>query len=180
MLKLNLVSPQKKKEIRLKHIFIMLKQIGNLLVVITAAIAAYILLGQIIIHNHFIKTLEQTTLINEDRGIYDNKVRGLNFRLNYILKIQKEYFPFSTIIEEVMKKVDDNITFSSIQINSSEQTITFKGRAATRESLLSLKDHLSDSDFFADVELPISSILQKENINFDFKTILTIYEDNKF
>ncbi len=179
MIKLNLVSPSVKKEIESRRIHFILRQMGGLFVVVSAFMAIYILLGQILISYHFIKTVEQSVQMTKSDEGYGGKTRDLRTQVNHIADIQSDFVAFSHIIEEIMKTVDNNITFSTLNFDRDEESVLFNGNAKTRESLLKFKENLEISKYFDNVELPLANILQKENIKFNIKVKLNINANNQ-
>ena len=178
MIRLNLVSPSIKKEIESRHIHIILRQMGGLLVVVTAFLAIYILFGQILISHHLTKTVEQSVLITRSSEGYGSKTRNLRVQVNHIANIQSDFVEFSHIIEEIMKTVDNNIIFSTLSLDRDGESILFNGNARTRDSLLKFKESLEKSQYFDNVDLPLANILQKENIAFNIQVKLSTHVSN--
>jgi len=174
MLSLNLVSQQLKQEIKLRHIYEMLKKVNGILIVITVFIAIIILSAKVILQNNFNRIVEQTTLITRSSQGHNAKIREVNARLNYVDDIQNNFIAWSYLLEDIAGSVDDNIKFNLIKVNKEEEEIILKGVARSRNNLLALKEGLEDSEIFANIDFPIKNILEKEDINFEITVKLNL------
>jgi len=65
-----------------------------------------------------------------------------------------------------------------LQFVSTDQELNIKGVAQNRDILIDFQNNLEELSYFNDINVPISSLLQKENINFEITGQLTdaIYE----
>jgi len=174
MLILNLVSQDLKKEIKLRHIYKMFKQINCILIIITIFVAVIMLVAKMILQNNFNDTVAQTTLITRDTQGRNSKIREINNRLSFVEKIQSDFVIWSLLFEDLGKYVSDDLNFYSVKIDREAKTISLRGRAKTRSSLLALKDGLEKSNIFFGVDFPVKNILEKNDIDFDIKANLNL------
>lgn len=174
MLTLNLVSAGQKKEIKLRHIYGLVKTIDLTLVIITITIAVILLIAKMILQLNFNNIVEQTTLVTRTNQGYNNNVREINNKLNFIKKIQDEFIPWSNLIKNLAEITPADISLHQIKISSPEQTIKITGRAGLRSSLLNFKDKMAAAAYFKDIEFPIKDILEKENIDFEINAKLNL------
>lgn len=174
MLKLNLVSKELKKEIKLRLIYKMLKKANNTLIVITLMCAIVILVAKIILQNNFNKVVAQTTLITKNSQQKNQKVRDINSRISYIGEMQGDYIQWSYVFEELSKYSEDGIRFYSIKMSREDNIISIRGTAKERNDLIKLKEGFEESKVFTKVESPIKNILEKENIDFEIKASLDL------
>lgn len=178
MLRLNLISEELKQNIKLKHIYKMLKRAIFLLIIITIFIAIIFLVSKIILQNNFNKIVEQTTLITKNSQGRNTKIREINIKINYVDEIQNDYIEWSYLLEDLARNINNNIIFNLINIDGEEKKIELKGIAISRNSLLLLKDGLDDSDIFINIDFPISNILEKKDINFEIKADINLKSVN--
>ncbi|MDD5031842.1 MAG: hypothetical protein PHR36_02230 [Patescibacteria group bacterium] len=174
MLNLNLFSQELKQEIKLRHVYKMLKQADYILIIITIFVAVVILVAKIILQNDFNKITEQTTLITKDSQGQNSKIREINTRLSLVEKIQGDFVPWSYLFKDLAGYVNNDINFSLIKVNREKGEIELKGMAGTRESLLALKGGLEQSAIFYDLDFPMKNILEKNDINFEIKAKLNL------
>jgi len=174
MLKLNLVSQELKQEIKLRHIYKMLKQADYILIIITIFVAVVILAAKIILQNNFNKIVEETTLITKDSQGQNSKIREVNTRLSFVEKIQSNFIPWSYLFKDLAIYANSDTNFYLIKASQEKKEIELKGIAKTRESLLALKEGLEKSAIFYDLDFPIKNILEKNDIDFEIKAKINL------
>ncbi len=174
MLTLNLVSAEQKKEIKLRHIFSLIKKINLTLIVITIAIAIILLSAKIILQLKFNQMVAQTTLVTKNNQGYNNQVREINNKLNFVATVQDDFVPWSNLLENLAEMTPADINFYYLKINGQEQSISLKGRAELRSSLLNFKNKMENSPTFKNIDFPIKNILEKENIDFEINSKINL------
>ncbi|MDO8668065.1 MAG: hypothetical protein Q7K35_03130 [bacterium] len=174
MLTLNLISSGQKKEIKLRHIYSFIKTVNLTLIIIIIAIAIVLLVARVILQSKFNEIVSQTTLVTKSNQGYNNNVREINNKLNFIVKIQNEFIPWSNLIKDLAEMTPPDINFYYIKLDSAAQTIKIKGKAKLRSSLLDFKGKMENADYFRDIEFPIKNILEKENIDFEINAKLNL------
>lgn len=174
MLTLNLVSAEQKKEIKLRHLYDLIKKINLILVIIAIAIAIILLVAKIILQIKFNEVVEQTTLVTKNNQGYNSRVREINSQLNYIEKIQNGYIPWSKLIKKLSEMAPADVSFQYLKINYENKSVNIKGQAKTRDSLINFKDKMAADETFKNIEFPIKNILEKENIDFEISAELNL------
>lgn len=174
MLILNLVSSEQKKETKLRHIYGFIKTINLTLIVITIVIAIVLLTAKIILQAKFNEIVSQTTLVTKTNQGYNNNIREINNKLNFIEKIQNEFIPWSNLLKILAELTPSGINLYYVKLDSLEQTIKIKGRAGLRSNLLVFKEALEATAYFREIEFPIKNILEKANIDFEINAKLNL------
>ena len=169
MLHLNLVSQKLKEEIKLRHIYKLLLRINFILVIATILVAIVILVAKIILQNNFNKVVAETTLITKNSQGRNFKIREINNHLNQVASIQSDFVPWSFVLENISRYTNDNIIFYFLKLNKEEELLELRGNSKTRESLLSLKEGIQNSEIFSDIDFPLKNILEKNDIDFIIK-----------
>ncbi len=100
------------------------------------------------------------------------KVTNINTKLRQISEIQKDYYEFSKPLLGLGQLIPNNIQITSLNLNKNNMQFFLKGISKTREDLLSLQNNLETSSLFGDIKFPLSNLLVKENINFEFSGTL--------
>ncbi len=167
MLTLNLISEELKKEIKLRHLYLFIKKINLVLIIITIVIAIVLLVTKTILQLRFNTIVEQTTLVTRNNQGYNNKIKSINSRIDFVETIQNNFIPWSNLLEIVADITPKDVGLNYLKINFEEQTIKIRGNAGLRESLLDFKQKMEATDIFKNINFPIKNILEKENINFD-------------
>ncbi|MDD4272069.1 MAG: PilN domain-containing protein [Patescibacteria group bacterium] len=174
MLTLNLISEKLKKEIKLRHIYLFIKKINLTLIIITIVVAIILLVARTILQTKFNDIVGQTTLVTKTNQGYNNKVRDINSRIDFVEKIQNDFIPWSNLLKTLAGITPKDISLNYLKINKAEQTIKIKGRAGLRESLLDLKQNMEAAAIFNSIDFPIKNILEKENINFEINAKINL------
>jgi Tfp pilus assembly protein PilN len=172
MLTLNLVSRELKQEIKLRHVYSLLKKADYILIIITIFIAVIMLVAKVILQNNFNKIVEETTLIIRESQGQNSKIREINNRLSFVEKIQNDFIPWSFLFKDLGGHTSNDVNFSLIKLSQEKKEIELKGMAKTRDSLLALRDGLEKSAIFYDLDFPMKNILEKNNIDFEIKAKL--------
>jgi len=180
MLHLNLASRKLKEEIRLRHIYNVIKHIGYLMVVAIIFVSIVFLSAQTITQNNFNRIVAETTLITKNGQSQNNRIREINASINYVDEIQNNFFKWSLLFYNLSKKLNNNIKFYSISINKEKKEVLLRGVAAFREDLITFKEGVEKSDLFLNIDFPIKNILEKENINFEIKAEINLEKVNDF
>jgi len=174
MLVLNLVSEELKKEIKLRHLYQLIKKVNYLIIIITIITAIVLLVAKVILQNNFNKIVEQTTLVTINNQSYNSKIREINSKLKFIANIQNEFVAWSKIVNDLSIMTPSNITFYRLNFDLATKTVKINGKAGERSGLLELKDNLEKSGNYSDIQFPLKNILEKENINFEINAKLNI------
>jgi hypothetical protein len=174
MLTLNLVSAGQKREIKLRHIYGLIKTVNYILIIIAIIIAIILLVAKTILQSKFNDIVSETTLVTKTNQGYNNNVREINDKLNFIDEIQTDYLPWSELMINLAEITPNDISLNYLKVNSLDQTIIIKGRAKLRSGLLNFKNRMSESVYFKDIDFPIQNILEKENIDFEINAKLNL------
>lgn len=177
MINLNLLSPQKKKEIEEKILYVSIKNIFAIFLIFIIFISIILLGSKLVLVYNFEKVVEQTTLIVKEYGGINQKIKEINDKLNNVSKTQKEFIPWSFYLLELNKIFPSNIEIATIILRMGEKQTLIKGYAKTRDDLLNLKTNLENSKLTKSVELPFSNLLKREDIEFELQLTLQEYAD---
>ncbi|NCO80065.1 PilN domain-containing protein, partial [Candidatus Falkowbacteria bacterium] len=151
-----------------------IKKISLVLIVIAILIAIILLVAKIVLQLKFNNIIEQTTLVTKNNQGYNSKVREINGKLNFMAKIQNDYIPWSNLVKKLAEITPADINFSYLKFDAQDKTISLKGKAKSRDSLLSFKDEMAANPVFQDIGFPIKNILEKENIDFEINAKLDL------
>jgi len=174
MLTLNLISEELKKEIKLRHLYLFIKKINLTLIIITIVVAIILLVAKTILQLRFNNIIDQTTLVTKNNQGYNNKIKDINSKIDFVEKIQNNFIPWSNLLKTVADITPDGIGLNYLKINFAEQTIKIKGQAGLRASLLDFKQKMEATAVFKEIDFPIKNILEKENINFEINAKINL------
>jgi len=167
MIKLNLVSENLKKEIKLRRVYGIIKKIAFIFLFITIIYAVALLFSSMLIANSFEETVSQTTLITKNAQNYNNLIRDINSRLSSISEAQKSFIRLSCFLKDLKTYSGSNILLDQITFNREKSSVVMRGRSKTRDELLNFKEKLDKSGFFLATDLPLKNLLIREDIEFE-------------
>ena len=125
-----------------------------------------LLISKYILDNSLAKLIERNAFsIQQNRDVI-NKINMINSKIDTIDKIQKDFKSWSSFLVDFTNLTPDNISYDLIKISYNEASIEIHGVARNRDDLIKLKDNLTNSNIFENVNLPLQSLLAKENNNF--------------
>ena len=159
MLDLNLISEELKKEIKLRHLYLLVKKIGLTLIIITIAAAIILLTAKTILQSGFNNIIGQTTLITKNNQGYNNKIKDINVKIDLVETIQNNFIPWSNLLKITADITPEDISLYYLKINLEEQTIKIKGQAGQRASLLDFKEKMAATAIFEEIDFPLKNIL---------------------
>ncbi|MFA6306306.1 MAG: PilN domain-containing protein [Patescibacteria group bacterium] len=174
MLTLNLISEELKKEIKLRHLYLFIKKINLTLIIITIVIAIILLAAKTILQLKFNDVVDQTTLVTRNNQGYNDKIKGINSKIDFVATIQNGFIPWSNLLKTVADITPEDVSLYYLKINSEEKTIKINGRADLRDSLLNFKQKMETTTIFENIDLPVKNILEKENINFEINAKINL------
>lgn len=169
-IKLNLIPPYKKEEIRQANRFLaVLKwQLGTLILL---AIFLLILLSinYILRMNLFVAGSDR----NSDSAIssqlkeiekYDTDLKNMNVGIAEIAKVQKDQLYWSEFFLKFDAKVPESVEIGGIATKN--YSIFISGKADARDDLIFFKENLEKEECFESVNLPLSNLVAKADIDF--------------
>jgi len=143
-----------------------------------------LLFAKLILQNNFIKIIDEYNLNTRTGRIFSQKINNFNQKINNIEQIQSEFTPWADLLIKITDLTPQNIVLNSLYIEKVTREIQINGRAKTRQVLLDYQKNLKQAECmvlecleckcFEETEIPLSSLLEKENIDFEIITKLKI------
>ncbi len=174
MITLNLLPPQKKEEIRLIQLYVVIKNLIIIILFFTIIIAIVLLFTKMTLQNYFNKIVGQTTLTTKYSRLFNQDIKIFNKQLAEVDNIQKNHIIWTKFFIEFSKIVPAETTIYDLNIN--EDKILISGFSKSRARLLEFKNNLENSPLFSEITVPLENLLKKENLNFDIKANLKLEE----
>jgi len=176
MIKINIIPPKKKREIALnKKTKIYFKFITILLINFTLYTLIFLAV-RIITQKYYKETENRTLIANQSKPNYEEKIKTINEQIQYIKNIQDRFVNWSDFFIFLSTINKSGIVFQQININKTTNSLSLSGIADTRDDLLKLKKILENTETLTEIELPFSTLLEKNNITFEIKAKLNSYE----
>lgn len=175
---LDLLPEKKKKEIKRRKIFrVIIYQEFLFLFPIVVFIGILFSINAILkIQQGSLNTIysfEQSRQNFQELKGYENKFKEINSQASLLLKINKGHLYWSQIFYELNKIVPAAVSFSDL--TTKDYRVYLVGKAKTRDDLLKFQENMNNAGCFSDINVPLSNLVVKENI--DFQMDFTINEN---
>ena len=104
---------------------------------------------------------------SEETSDIINDIKQANLYLKTAAEQQNKYFSWAEVVENITALVPPHARLELLTMVEDNQ-IHLTGMADTRDDALTLLKRLKETSYLTDVVSPLSNILQKDNVNFDF------------
>ena len=175
MLTLNIIPNNLKKELKLKVIYVKLKNLLGLILLMIIFFSGLFAASRFILELHYTETIERTNTAAQITANYSDSIKTINSEVDYIENMQSEAVPWSEFIS-YLDRYNQYVDIGQLNISKSSQTLTIRGYAASRDNLLSFKSQLEESSFLENINLPIENLLKKTDIDFEITANFKNYE----
>jgi hypothetical protein len=175
MLKLNLVSKETRQEVLLKRAYFLIKRVDLALITFSLFLAVVFFGANFIIEKNFQEYFSSSKLSkNAGQELNNDKISAINGEISAAVAVQKDFFPTSLLIQETTKLLTPGISLKQLRFDLDKKTAKISGLADSRENFLAFKNSLESSKIFTKVNSPITSLLQKKNIEFEISMELNL------
>lgn len=164
----NLLPMVKKNRLEYITNFLLLKDILQLVIIISSILAATLIWSWIFLENDFAALAASAAAVNHEYYTYNQDVKNINDLVRNINLANQNFVPIFPKAKELIASLPNDIKINSIQVDRRAQTLTLTGTALTRSALLHYQDVLNKISWITQVETPASQLFQKSDINFEF------------
>lgn len=164
--RLNLISPEKKKTIARIVYMQYTKHLLDGAVLFSALTAIVLLGGQGIMQEYFNELVSTITATPKGQGEKNVIIKKLNARLSIAEMVQKTYTKWTPIIADIVGTIPKEVTLNTLSLNAETKTYHITGIATTREALLSLKKQLEGKPYAKTVDVPLSQLTIRDQVPF--------------
>ncbi len=169
-LRLNLLSPFKKTKLKNLTRFIFIKEILEIVVLISSLLAIALLLSWWVMVEEFNNISQSTLLINRDYLKYNQEIKKINKTINELNLAGQGYYPLIPRLLELINQLPADIRLTALNIDRRQQTLYLSGVAKNRTALLNFEETLEKLSWVEKVVTPPSTLFQKDNISFEMRT----------
>lgn len=120
---------------------------------------------------NMLKKTSELEMMKKTEAEITNKeivIKDLNKSLLMLNGINVVHFDLSEVLYNLSLLMPANARLYSLQISEETKLLTAQGNVPWREDILTLQSNLEKSEFFSDVEFPLSNFTEKENVDFYF------------
>ncbi len=173
MIKLNLLPPQQKEELRLVEFNRLLVSFAFrfsivLVIFILLLISSYFCLLIIIrAQNNLIEVRQ-----NDEKAQYqaevEQRIEQINQEVGKISVKQDKLIIWTPILERLSKITPRGLYLINFSYQASNNKVSLTGWAENRDKLLRFEKLLKETPYFGEVEAPLSNLIKQTDINFSF------------
>lgn len=177
-IKLNLLPQEKKEKIsRQRHFVAAIFWEAMILFAVVMAMAFLFGINYVLSLNADIAKESQASDSDKEKyekiGKYEAEFSNVNSRIGDSLSIAGDQLYWSNLFVKMSRITPKGVDISSI--STKDYSIVLTGEAETRDDLVAFKDKLVSDECFSNVDLPLSDLVSRDNI--DFGINLSISKD---
>jgi len=167
MIILNLISPEQKKILRIKQLFLLLRNLFGLILFFTIIIAIALILTNYSLSLSY--EYNQPTLNNI--AFSEKEVQGINNKLKNVFTVQNQHTYWPPILIDLFNLVPNGVEINNLTIDKNTQVVKIGGLAKNRNDYLQLITSLQNNQQVKDLNSPLENLLSKEDIDFNLTFI---------
>ena len=167
-IRLNLLSPDQREYLKFEFVYLHVRTVTFLLLTFTIIITGLLMAARLMLQDNYATVLTSTTLVNNKNQTLDKDIAELNKNLQEVQKIQSDFVKWSSILVEVNRSIPERIELTSLVLEKNTRIFSISGRAQKREDFLQLKENLEKLPYFEELRSPLTNLLLKENVQFEF------------
>lgn len=165
---LNLLSPSQKEYLRYEHAYVHVRTVMWLMLAFSIIISSLLLAARLMLQDNYATVLTTTTLVNEKNRTLDHEISEFNKSLKEVEAIQAHFVKWSTIVLEINRAIPPNVEITYLNLEQNTRLFNLSGKALTREDFLALKANLAALPYFEELSSPLTNLLLKKNVTFEF------------
>lgn len=176
MLKLNIISQELKKEIKLITLYKLLRRLGFFIFSLLFIYAFAFQSSKLILKKYSLDIVNRETANLKNSEEYIQKIKTTNEKIDKVALVQKDAVLWTKFLKILSDKISEDVIINQIAIDKKIDNFTISGTAKSRDSLLALEKTLEETGYFEEINLPISSLLKKDDIAFSINVKFLKYE----
>jgi hypothetical protein len=176
MITLNIIPQELKKNIRLLEIYLSLKRLSMIIFLIIFVFIGVYYGFYFYLRFHLDEVLSESETLSEDTGEYTKKLAEINSRLDFSESLQKENVKWVDFLQDFSTHVNKGITLDSLNASKNAGTLQISGKAKSRDNLLDFEKNLKSLPYLSEINIPLQTLLEKEDIKFSILIKLNVYE----
>lgn len=164
---LNLLAPEKKTALRTGFVLSYAQAMVFIAFIVTAFIAGTLVSIGILLGSTRTDLAAQSSSSEEEYDNITGQITDINAYITRIDGIQQEFTDWSSVLESLAGAAPRGTRFDSIRI-SADGTVSITGTAPERDDVLAMQKAYEALPFIEDVSAPLSNILQRTNVKYEF------------
>lgn len=112
--------------------------------------------------------LEEIKTETQEVKMLEEKFEDLNVKLSAYQKFRMEKQPVLDVLFKIKEIIPSGIQLDALLFDVNTNKIILSGVAGSRDDIIAMENKIRSSDFFKNLESPISNFLDKSNSKFNF------------
>lgn len=166
---LNLIPQEQKTILKNNRLYIAFKEAATLLLLFAAIMSAMLWLSRYYLEQQLSDLIIQNTANIKSNESTNKKIASINAKISTIKNIQDSSLGNRRLIEKINALTPANIQYSQIKFYRQQAAAELVGTAKNREELVKFREILNQADWIKKVDLPMNSLVDKENNSFNIK-----------
>ncbi len=133
MIFLNLLPPQRKDDIALLRLYILIKNIIIFFLFFLIIIAIILLVTKLQLQKNFQAVVEETATTARLSSGFNQDIKKFNAMIKSVHDIQSDYLPWTKLLITLTSIIPERVTLSELTISNT--TLTASGYAPSRDDL---------------------------------------------
>ena len=146
--------------------FQFLKNMFEIVLIVTSVAATVILGSQTILQQHFSNITENIISINNRHIDTSRTISKINKLLQSTSNIQKSYISWNPMAAAVASSTPPDVILSHLSVDNKDKKLSIVGQAKTRDAFLEFEQNLKKLEFIDNLQSPLSGLTQKEDVSF--------------
>lgn len=163
---LNLLSPQAKKNLRSRYLFIALEDILGTLLIFAALTSALLMPVAHKLKKIQTELQQQRSTVASRFSAYNQRAKTIAEQITITNQIRQKNLPPSLIIKTIHLAKNSGIGITSLRWQQ-DGYVQIIGQAASRQDLVNFQNALKQFQRFKEVNIPLSNFLPKTKIDFN-------------
>ncbi len=163
---INLLPPEKKNLLNQIYLILFLRFVIEILLFYSLIVAVSLVLVNYFLQNNLASVQERTASLDVVYQKVNQEIKETNQQLQNLALAQKEVFNSDSYLDQVFRNIPAAISLNGLTLSRENKLLTLQGASKTRPDLLLLKEKLQQFPWIKNLDLPVSSLTTKENINF--------------
>ena len=174
MIDLNFINPDEQSELRKERYLLVVRDILGFSFFTVALTASIFLVGKNLMQQSIAEITESSATLSIQQFEISQTIGEINKEITAISRLlENRSFSVAALLASVSSQIPDGNRLTSLEINALKKTILLKGYSSTRSDLLSLRESLERIPEIERVEMPISNLLSKTDIEFNLTLFLS-------
>lgn len=164
---LNLLPPQKKAELRSAFLYSFLQSMALLLLIGVAVGSFSLLSARFIMKKNLSDVSRRNAPETQEFKSVSETIKSINTHMVRLGQLNDQFNDWTRLLLAVEQAVPQGVVVGQLTV-SPTGSVTMVGNGATRDGVLTLRRNLEANPLFRNVQSPLSNILQRTDVRFEF------------